>query len=125
MIDPRADVQTELQNASAVTALCPADNIHIIRAPRDSKAFPRIVIIEADNVPAMLSDNKESASTIRMNLWMWAESAAELFSLAGVVNTAMKANGWARAGTGPDGYVLGPEVYEKMLIFEGVFTNNE
>ena len=44
--------------------------------------------------------------------------------MIGVVNAVMKANGWARIGTGSDGYVIGPEVYEKMLSFEGVFQNN-
>jgi hypothetical protein len=128
MIDVRSDVQTILKNVGAVTALtaiCPADNIHIIRAPRDNKAFPRIVIIEADNAPEVTADNKETASRIRVDLWLWAETQADLFSLIGVTNTAMKINGWARVGTGPDGFVLGPDVYEKMLSFEGVFINNE
>lgn len=125
MINAREDVQTNLSNSTAVTAFCPVGNIHIIRAPRDNKSFPRICIIKSDNAPASISDDTERASRIRIDLWMWAETQAEMFGLVEAVNAAMKSSGWARIGTGPDGYVIGPEVYEKMLSFEGVFTNNE
>ena len=123
MIDAREEVKEALQANAAVTAVCPAANIHIVRAGRDNKDFPRICIIENDNAPAVTADNQETASAVRFDLWMWDHEMSSLAALCNAVNQAMRAIGFRRGGAGPDGYVIGPDVFEKMLWFQGTFQN--